>query len=247
MAVFDLETKKFYCECGCGKECNFWNRFNKGHHMRTEENRKRQADIASRTIQTEGAHRKSGQSRVGHEVDEATRRAISETMTGWAVGEETRRQISDALFGRPHTEEHRRHNREARLEQWQDLEFASYMRRRGFGIGCNTPNKMELLLWEDIKRYLPLGWEMNVEIGRRLAGMVPDFLNETKKQVIELFGDYYHNTIYFDGKSEEETIRLYREEGRDCVVVWESDVRLGFPDSLERFMEAYSEESCCTA
>lgn len=37
MAVFDPETKKFFCECGCGEECRPWNRLKWGHNFKLEE------------------------------------------------------------------------------------------------------------------------------------------------------------------------------------------------------------------
>jgi len=47
MAIFDLVTKKFLCDCHCGEEVNWPSDFRQGHHMRMEEHRERNAEQAS--------------------------------------------------------------------------------------------------------------------------------------------------------------------------------------------------------
>ena len=45
MSIFDEETKKWYCECGCGEEINFWATWTKGHYTRTEECREKTSKL----------------------------------------------------------------------------------------------------------------------------------------------------------------------------------------------------------
>ena len=51
------------------------------------------------------------------------------------------------------------------------------------------------------------------------ATRCPDFKRRGKKQVLELFGDYWHLD-----DDPEETVAWYKEAGFACEVVWESDL-----------------------
>lgn len=55
-----------------------------------------------------------------------------------------------------------------------------------------------------------------------IGGKIPDYVRmDGKKQVIEVFGTYWHNE-----EEEEERIEHYRKYGYDCLVIWEWDCYL---------------------
>ena len=62
-----------------------------------------------------------------------------------------------------------------------------------------------------------------------LGGKVPDFVNiNGKKQVIELFGDYWHGekrTKKNKETAEREKIEHYAQFGFGCLVVWECELK----------------------
>lgn len=67
------------------------------------------------------------------------------------------------------------------------------------------------------------------DLGIVLGGMIPDFVNTNgKKQVIEVFGDYYHSEkckSYRYKASEEGRIKTYSSIGYQCLVLWERDIK----------------------
>ncbi len=48
----------------------------------------------------------------------------------------------------------------------------------------------------------------------------PDFTNYKTKQLIELFGDYWHR-----GENPQNRIRLFKRLGWDCLVIWGKELK----------------------
>jgi len=84
------------------------------------------------------------------------------------------------------------------------------------------PNKLELKLDSILQKYFPNQFKYvgngEVQIGRKC----PDFINiNGKKQVIELFGRYWHKGLF----SEAGKINHYKKYGFDCLVIWDNDFK----------------------
>ncbi len=56
----------------------------------------------------------------------------------------------------------------------------------------------------------------------------PDFIHQTQKKVVEVFGDFFHSPLYkhdmvwhqtFDG-----TTRYYKQRDYECLIIWQSDL-----------------------
>ena len=84
----------------------------------------------------------------------------------------------------------------------------------------SSPNKLEKTLIKVINNNnLPFKYSGNGEIW--LGNRNPDFINVNgKKQVIELFGTYWHPL--FDGVKRTEH---YKQYGFDCLVIWEDEMK----------------------
>lgn len=87
------------------------------------------------------------------------------------------------------------------------------------------PNKLELILQTIIGPEFK--YNGDGRLGIVLAGLVPDFVNiDGRKQVIELFGDYWHN---MDGIKWHQTelgrIATYKSVGWDCLIIWEHELK----------------------
>lgn len=82
-------------------------------------------------------------------------------------------------------------------------------------------SKPEMRVWSFLKEYDE--WEYSaktkfcIDLGEVIKN--PDFVNRRKKQVIEVYGDYWHRN---DNPSE--LITLYGEYGWKCVVLWEHEI-----------------------
>ena len=88
------------------------------------------------------------------------------------------------------------------------------------------PNERELQLQFVLDKHFPGEWKYVGDYQFGLGGAYPDFMNVNgKKQVVEVFGYYWHSPSYFPNRmSEEELIAHYKGYGFDCLVFWEYDV-----------------------
>lgn len=78
------------------------------------------------------------------------------------------------------------------------------------------PSRPEIMLESWLTEYFPNEWRYN-DGWFILAGKVPDFVNVNgKKQVIELYGDYWHK-----GENPQGRIDLFNKYGFNCLVIWE--------------------------
>lgn len=143
---------------------------------------------------------------------------------GHIVSEETRRKLSIAN----HFPEMMDRNRELSKARWQDPDFVDRWRE-----AQNTrPNKAELLLQTILDNYFPNTYEYVGDFQVNIGGRFPDFINKDgKKEVLELFGNHWHNPDKFPNKpTQEETIAHYKYYGHVCIIIW--DEELDSPDRL---------------
>ena len=89
------------------------------------------------------------------------------------------------------------------------------------------PNKAELLL-DTIIQELTKDFVLNVDASVMvLGGKIPDFVNiNGKKQVIELFGDYWHSeNITGRSREREEQLRInhFKKFGYATLIIWENE------------------------
>ena len=83
------------------------------------------------------------------------------------------------------------------------------------------PNKAEFVLLGILNSLSPESWAFVGDWSMILAGKNPDFVNTNgKKQIIELFGDYWHK-----GEDETGRIDLFRRFGYETLVVWERELK----------------------
>lgn len=115
---------------------------------------------------------------------------------------------------------------EARKKDWQNPEYVAKL-IRAMGI---KPNKLEGKLIDLLAEHFPQ-FKYNGDFGQgvMLGGLTPDFVNVNgKKQVIEVFGDYWHSPeIIGDDwrRGELGKIMIYNSVGWDCLVLWERELK----------------------
>lgn len=108
---------------------------------------------------------------------------------------------------------------------WRDEKFvAEFISKRN-----TIPTKPEMKIISICDKYFPQ-FEYNGDFSQGVAldGMIPDFINTNgKKQVIEIFGDYWHSSdvIGDDWRSSElGRIMAYNSLGYECLILWEHDM-----------------------
>lgn len=103
-----------------------------------------------------------------------------------------------------------------RKAQWQNPEYVMKIRR----ARQLKPNKAELKLQDILDRHYPNTWKYVGDLQVNLGGRFPDYINKNgKKEVIELFGDYWHPVFDIAQRKEE-----YRQYGFRVAVIWEDEL-----------------------
>lgn len=106
-----------------------------------------------------------------------------------------------------------------------------------------TPTIPEQRIIEIVGKHFPgFKYNGNGELAVVLAGMIPDFINiNGKKQVIEVFGDYYHGQICRNWKNSElGKTMAYNSIGYNCLVLWELEIRHRTDDELIGIIKKFS-------
>jgi very-short-patch-repair endonuclease len=99
--------------------------------------------------------------------------------------------------------------------KWQDPDYA-FRVMKARGIKPNKPEQKIITLMEENK--LPFKYVGDGQF--ILGGKCPDFLNvNVKKQVIELFGTYWHDILDVARRTEH-----FRQYGFDTLVIWEDEL-----------------------
>lgn len=120
----------------------------------------------------------------------------------------------------------------ATKERWADLEYKEKTVAASLKARSHRPTKPEIKLDELLQEHFPKQWIYNGDFDANviIGGLVPDFVNVNgKKQVIEMFGDYFHNPDLFQYvtylRTEEGRIERFREFGFDCLIIWEKELK----------------------
>ena len=102
---------------------------------------------------------------------------------------------------------------------WKD---PAYKEKQIMAIGrgmCIFPNKPESLLKMILHEYHP-GFKYFGDLSVVINGKNPDFVNEETKQIIEHYGDYWH-----DGEDPTDRAEIFAQAGYETCVIWENELK----------------------
>jgi len=205
-----------------------------GAYMMSAELKQRISEAEVGKVVGEEARQKMSEAQIGNthalgfRQTEEARQRMSESKRGREVSEETRQRISMSLQGRVMSEETKQRRSESQRGLWRSPEYARMMSEAQH----RKPNGCELQLLSVLDKYFPSEWKYTGDGKDKedwIGGRNPDFMGVNgKKQVIEVFGYYYHSPCYFPNRpTEEELIAHYKSYGYSCIVFWEYDVYNG--------------------
>jgi len=184
---------------------------------------------------TKHAKEKIRQAHLGKKMPESVKLKISMAMKGRKItwGDKISRSLSKSIksgtrdyngvrnpfYGKAHSEDTRRLIGEKAKDRWKDLEYRKLVVGNVMKACCIKPNRKEKFLINLIDEHgLPFKYVGDGQF--ILGGCCPDFLNhDGKKQLIELFGDYWHNK-----GDEEKRVALFKQYGFDTLVIWEHEL-----------------------
>lgn len=199
----------------------------------------------------------------GRTITEEWRRKLSEANKGKRISKEVRKKISKSLMGRKHPLYGKKMSRETkeklsqsirlklstkeskelrsllhkkiqkklfkdknfRKKQLKILQNGLYNSRRGM----TYPEK---LMFKMLKR-LKIGFEYTGNFTFDVNGKCPDFRILRSRKLIEVFGDYWH-----ESKEVKKKIKWYKKYGYECLVVWESDLK-NDEENVQRVVKKY--------
>lgn len=124
------------------------------------------------------------------------------------------------------TDEEKEKRRKATKKMWEDPRYRDKVITGVIAALNKKPNQREKQLDAILQEHFPRAYEYTGDGKLVIGGMIPDFVNVNgKKDVIELFGDYWH-TIK-DGWKDNELgkIMAYNSFGYRCLVIWEHELR----------------------
>lgn len=144
-----------------------------------------------------------------------------------------RRKIAASLSGRVTYIRTSETKEKVRLRA-KELNYVNRL-RKGRTI---RPNKQERRLLNILNGYWPLEWKYTGDGSFTLGHFIPDFVNcNSRKLIIELFGDYWHT-------EEDEVIKrdAYQDYGYRLLVIWEHELKSeqAVVAKIEQFMKRRS-------
>lgn len=104
-------------------------------------------------------------------------------------------------------------------ENWQDPEWRKN-RILAIGNGMHIfPNNPESLIKLITEEYWQ-GWKYTGDYSIVINGKNPDFINEETKQIIEVYGDYWH-----EGEDPTDRAEIFAQAGYETLVIWEHELK----------------------
>lgn len=204
------ETHKEGCNCGCCRVSEGESIFGGQHH--TEESKKKIRE-ASRNMSL-STRKKIGEASRGRHQTEEAKKKIGEKNKRKTRSPELRQRLREA--NKNPSADLRKRNSEAHKKLWKDSEYV----KKQMASRLVSQNKAEKTLQGILDRNFPGQWRF-VGDGRVIInGKCPDFINEKKKFIIELFGDYWHKL-----EEVEPRIKFFENYGYKTLIIWEHELK----------------------
>jgi len=154
----------------------------------------------------------------GKHHSEETKEKMSASSTGRHWPEEARARLRAKGGNRNMLGKHHSEATKARLRaHWQDPEWvAKHAEAQNI-----KPNKAELCLQAILDKYFPGEWKFVGDGQLIIGGRIPDFVNiNGKKQLIELFGTYWHDAFDIARRNEH-----FKQYGFQLAVIWDDELK----------------------
>jgi G:T-mismatch repair DNA endonuclease (very short patch repair protein) len=106
-------------------------------------------------------------------------------------------------------------------KHWEDIEYKNRQVKLMMAGNGMKPTNPEIELGKLLNQLFPNEFEY-VGAGKRIiGGMCPDFIHTNgHKQVIELYGDYWHK-----GENPQDRIDAFGQHGYQCLIIWEHEMK----------------------
>jgi very-short-patch-repair endonuclease len=201
-------------KCKCGKLITDWAKQCNLCHLKILNKRKHPKNCQCMICKSKRGEYKGINSPFWHKKHSLkTRKLMSKQRKGKNKG------INNSMYGKKRPE----HSKNMK-KLWDNDKFK---RKRLIQIIKSLqlkPNQAENILYKLLKQLFKNKYKLNVRGKHIVAGKVPDFIDIKNKQIIELFGDYWHNRPEV---KQRDIIRLkeYHKLGYSTLIVWEHELK----------------------
>jgi len=203
----------------------------------TEEHKKHLSEAAKGKVCTLETRRKISKAKKGGKLSLKTKKKISEALKGRIFSDKHKKHLSISTKRLWNSMEYREkvekaiskscredscrsiHSRKAK-KLWQDINYKNKVLKAVLKGIKAKPNKAEKMLTNILNDIVPREFKYVGDGQIIIDGKCPDFINcNGKKQIIELFGDYWHR-----GEDGSKKIKHYKKYGYHTLIVWEHEL-----------------------
>lgn len=199
---------------------------NRPRKKRSEESIKKQILSMKGHILSDTTKRKIGLANIalkGKKLPEIVKEKLRLNSARYWLGkkltDEHKSKLSIAKLGKKISDEHKRKISEAHKRLLQNDEYAK-QRIKHFFIKPNKPEKIMIELIQN--NNLPFIYVGNGKFW--INGFNPDFIDYDNKKIIEIFGNYWHNTKRAKIR-DKERLDIYSKNGYETIIIWENETK----------------------
>jgi len=163
--------------------------------------------------------------------------ACRKTNAGFTHTEETKRILRLAAINEWKDLELRKKRGQISRKLWEDPEYRDNIVSKVMKANGVKPNKLEIRLADALNNEFP-GYLKFVGDGSFLVGgSSPDFINVEKKQIIEVFGCYWHccrkhfpnikdrdSIIRKQHRKDQRRVNKFKKLGYSVLIIWEHEI-----------------------
>jgi hypothetical protein len=195
-------------------------RFTFKGHTHTQETKDSISESCKGMLCEQSTKDKLSVSLKGRIFSEQHKQNLSTGHLGHIVTQETRDKVSIGNKGKKRSIETKAKISIAKKEQWKDPQYVRDLLSKVLRANKVRPNKAERLLRDILNDLFPGCWKYVGDGQFTIGTKCPDFVNiNGHKQIIELFGDYWHK-----GQDPQLRIDLFADYGYSTMIVWESEL-----------------------
>lgn len=135
--------------------------------------------------------------------------------------------VLNPFYGRTHSAETRRKLSMQARERMSDPDFKTRLFEKIAASQRRKPNKAEVQLLDLLNKQFPGEWKYVGDGSLIINGLNPDFVNiNGKKNLIELFGTYWHRDVKKRSWNYTEPGRVaaFKQMGFRCLVIWDKEL-----------------------
>lgn len=156
---------------------------------------------------------------------------------GWEMMRNGTRKLvlkgsDNPMYGKHHSEKTKKLLSQRTTEQFRNIEYRRLLSQKAKErcrdlsvirkiLQFKRPTSLEKKMDEFLQRHFPNQWKYTGNGSFVVGGKNPDFVHTSKKYVILVNGEHWHQDIF----EEPVQINHYLQYGYNCIVIWENELK----------------------